>query len=160
MWHSFVRRPSRVALASVLLWAAVGCSSKGTVHGKVTFNGNPLPGGDVTILPEGSPQGASAKINPEDGTFRAENVPVGPSKILVVPYTEASGPPMMGGKQMGGIPKDVKLPEGIEAKMFNPGSKSGGGKHVDIPDKYTKLDETPLKMTVKGGDQEFNIDLK
>jgi hypothetical protein len=163
-----LRRPGRIVLALVLLLPAVGCSSKkGTVFGKVFYQGKPLPGGQVDFLFPNGPGGGSSQIDPKDGSYRIANLSRGTMKVVVQPYREpampvgmAGGPP---GGQFGGPPPGA-LPAGVDPKLLRPGENfdSSGAQAVEIPYKYTLADQTPLECTVKGGEepQEFNINLE
>ena len=150
-----------VLLGFVLL--AVGCSSKGSVNGKVMFKGKPLPGGTVTFTPESGGGGGSGEINPQEGTYKVENLPTGKMKVTVKPYQ----PPVVsrGGPQ--GAPKDFMdkmkshLPEGVAMKAPGEVEKQSGAKPVkDFPaTNYSEVETTTLKFTVKGGQNEYNIDI-
>jgi len=118
---------------------AAGCSSNGSVSGKVTFNGAPMPGGTVTFVPEGGGAGGgSASINPEDGSYSIDKLPKGPMKVTVKAYTPPAVGPMGGkmGKDKGFGPPPGTLPEGVDPGMFNPAAKAkqSGAKAVQVPD--------------------------
>jgi hypothetical protein len=164
MWQLLVRRPGRTVLALALLSAAAGCGvGKGTVHGKVTYKGAPLPGGQITFMPEKEGvHGMTAEIDPKDGTYKAVDVPTGPVKVVVKSFEAPSRPPMMppgaagaGGKI--GPPKDT-MPEGV-TNPYEKAFGAEGAKYVNIPGAYQTPEATPLRYTVKGGEQEHNIDL-
>jgi hypothetical protein len=154
-------RGSLIVLLGFALLIAVGCSSKGSVNGKVTFKGKPLPGGTVTFTPDAGGGGGSADINPQDGTYKIENLPRGAMKVTVKPYQSTamrSGP--------SGAPKDMMakmkshLPEGVEMKAPGDVEKESGAKAVkDFPNTYSEMETTSLKYTVKGGPNEYNIDI-
>src|SRR6516165_7184488 len=76
-------RCGSVLLVSLLICSlAAGCGKpKGSVSGKVTYQGKPLTAGMVTFSPE---KGAAVN-SPIDGegNYRVENVPVGTAKISV-----------------------------------------------------------------------------
>jgi len=153
-----VRRPVQTVLTLALLGAAVGCSSKGNVSGKVTFQGKHLPGGTVSFAPEGGGPGGSSEINPKDGTYSVVGLPTGAMKITVQPFRGRSAPPNMPGGASYGPPKDAK---DVDPEIFKRGMQNPeGAEFVDIPFKYTTPDATDLRYTVTGGAQEFNIDLK
>jgi hypothetical protein len=169
LWCWILRRPGRIVLALILLLPAVGCSSKakGTVFGKVTYQGKPLPGGQVDFILPNASGGGSSRIDPKDGSYRIENLSRGTMKVIVQPYREppnpfgmAGGPP--GGK-IGGPPPGA-LPEGVDPKALRPWENAGesGAQAVTIPFDYMQADKTPLECTVQGGSepQEFNINLE
>src|SRR5437763_12292637 len=71
-----------VCLAALALGGTVGCGGgKGTVSGKVSYNGQPVTDGRVSFLgPDGIP--VEARIEP-NGEYRAVDVPLGEAKVLV-----------------------------------------------------------------------------
>jgi hypothetical protein len=154
-----VRRPAHTALTLAVLWASVGCSGKGNVSGKVTYHGQPLPGGTVAFAPEAGGPGNSAQIDPKDGTYHVGRLPAGPMKITVTPL-KAGGSGIAevpGGRMPGGPPPGA---QGMPPDMFKRAFENPEGTEVEIPIKYTTLEGTDLRYTVKSGDQEFNIELK
>jgi hypothetical protein len=144
----------------VLILVAVGCSSKGTITGTVTYKGTPIPEGSVQFMPENGAPTVSAVIN--DGQYTAEKVPVGPAKVAIASLTagaqeNAMTKMMMSGGKGGGPPPDAKIPEEAR-KLF-----SGGGapkKGLQIPEKYSDLQNSGLTYTVTGGKQtkDFNLE--
>ena|SRR5262245_912624 len=68
-------------LAVSILLVACGCSSKGTVSGKVTYRGKPVVWGTVSVIASDNVQYA-AQITPE-GTYSIPNVPTGPARFAV-----------------------------------------------------------------------------
>ena len=144
----------------LLVLLAAGCSSKGTITGTVTYKGTPIPQGSVQFMPENGGPTVSAVIN--DGQYTAEKVPTGPSKVTItslVPSQQdnAMAKMMMSGGKGGGPPPDAKIPEEAR-KLF-----SGGGapkKGLQIPEKYSDLQNSGLTYTVTGGKQtkDFNLE--
>jgi hypothetical protein len=119
--------------AVFLILAGTGCGPRlGHVTGKVLYNNKPLPSGTVLFVgPEGSRRGFSP-IGP-DGTYRIENVPVGPVKIAVV--SEPRVPPgLMRGQAPGPQPPD-------QAK----------NDYVPIPARYENPNQSGLTYTVESG---------
>jgi hypothetical protein len=169
-----VRRPLQLLVGGCLLLLAAGCGGKGTVTGKVTFEGKALPGGYVSFTPEGGGKGGSSSIDPKDGTYTVANLPTGTYKVSVNPLTVSNPMQQTGGKGgmppgmmrpgMGPPPGTKTVPKGA-AKEANisgaiPYGPSGAGKAVKIPDKYLNSDTSGLTLTVKRGSQDFPIDLK
>lgn len=72
------------ALIAALLPAGCGRTPTGTatVTGKVSFQGQPLPGGVVRFLAADDERAGSAVIN-RDGTYEMKEAPVGKVKICV-----------------------------------------------------------------------------
>jgi hypothetical protein len=132
-----------------LLLSGCGSSSLATVSGKVSYKGQPLKGGVVSIFPEkgGGAQRASIEA---DGTYKISKVPVGPAKITVdtsslrpVPQKSLPGPYANAPKEA--LPKDLQ----------------GDPEHyVPIPDHYADPDKSGLTLDVKSGKNNHDIDLK
>jgi hypothetical protein len=147
-------RNLRITSASVLsgLWIALalsmtGCGGPytGEVSGKVTYRGNPLPGGLVTFVHQDGRIGVG-EIH-EDGTYSVPEAPGGNVKVTV-----RTVPPIPA------MPAAVKLPGGIgggKAETYYP-----AGKYVPIPKKYAEGETSGLALTVKRGSQPFDIDLE
>jgi hypothetical protein len=139
MWPSDTGRRSR-AIAAIffvgpllLLFAlagAIGYARAGTVCGKVTFKGQPLPSGKVLIL---STEGKvySGDIGP-DGQYAVYRVSGGPVKIAVATY-----PP----------PPPGPVPVGAPA-------------YVPIPRRYRDFDKSGLMRSVAHGWQRQDIELE
>jgi hypothetical protein len=118
------------ALPSALADGKPAETKTGSISGKVTFLGKPLPAGTVTFHPaEGKP--VSVQIQ-EDGTYAVKDMPAGASKVTV--ETESV--------------KKAKVPPGTKPK-----------KYVAIPQKYAKPETTDLTFRVVEGKQIFNIEL-
>jgi hypothetical protein len=127
------RRSVHVALfALVATVLATGCQkgpAVGSVSGKVTYNGQPLPYGNVVFQPP-SGQPAGGAIQP-DGTFRLstfseyDGAIIGPHKVRVGCYTSQSP---------------------SQANKKSPGEASLG--QLLIPTKYTFADQSGLTATV------------
>jgi hypothetical protein len=128
------------ALLAVLSAAGCGGPGVGTVSGKVTFQGVPLPTGRITFIPEtGSP--AVGVI--EDGKYSVPKVPPGPAKITV--ETSPPGPKII-------VPGEPPPPP------ESPTAKDQA--YVAIPARYARPDQTDLSYTVQSGSQPNDIDLK
>lgn len=155
---------SLVALALLgILFALGGCGTKvGSVSGKVTYQGKALPSGTVTFLAPNN-KVVSSPIN-SDGTYSAENVPVGKAKITV---TTTAKPPAPKGKKgpgmmmMGEVGKEP--PKMDPGKMDAPsGAKSAAPDAVPavyIPSKYGSPETSNLTYEVKQGSNENDIKL-
>jgi hypothetical protein len=88
-------RSVRAALIALVVAALAGptpaaaqAPQKGSVEGKITFKGKPLPGGTITFHPEKAGP-ITATIN-QDGTYAARNVPAGAVKVSI--ETESARP--------------------------------------------------------------------
>lgn len=138
-------RPRRALLAAALL-AAAGCGdSTATVTGEVTFNGQPVKSGYVTLSPaDGKGPTVGAKIT--DGRFTAEKVTPGPKVALV----EAADKPAASVQSQGDLERMSKEmrgkigPDGIvRADLIPPGAE-GNNQTVEV----------------KSGSQTLKFDLK
>jgi hypothetical protein len=140
-----------MAALPLLLLVAWGCGgSKSTtseVTGKVTYQNNPLPAGQITFYPaKGTPQ--SVAIQP-DGTYTVTDLE--PGEVTVTVSTETLNPekktPDYGGRGRGG------------ASPPPPDMAGGGGKYVKIPDKYAKQETSTLKTTISKGKNKYDVPL-
>jgi hypothetical protein len=119
------------------IWA--GCSSgppSGKVRGKVTFKGKPVAEGLVTFINPKEGGAAEAYLN-KDGTYAVQNpVVLGEYQVVITPLVEIVD------TDPGKTP-----PSPVEKAA------------PDIPRKYRTPGATPLKATVKQGENEFPFDL-
>jgi hypothetical protein len=135
-------RVASCTLAAGALLCLAGCGeSRGDIEGKVIYNGQPLPGGIVTVYP-------SASTNPDDGpqpkqcTIQADgyyfigDLPLGPTEICV----QTHGPFKFGINQ-NDPPREVF------------------GKFVAIPKHFNVRGKSGLSIDVKKGKQDHNIEL-
>jgi len=140
--------------------SAVGCGGgTGTVTGKVTYNGNPLKGGEVWYVSEASKQTLSAQIG-EDGTYTVNQVPVGPAKIVVktkqLLVQAYAGPPAgRGGAGKGKEPKHTN-----EGGYEKPSNEDAKRKFVAIPTRYEDAETSGLTYTVRRGSQNNDVKLE
>jgi hypothetical protein len=136
-----------------------GCDSKphyehAKVHGKVTYQGKPVPLGSVLFIPveppkDGSMQPASGTINP-DGTYELKSEAdagaiLGEHKVVVF---------AVDGGQPAEAPGTSKAAESGPA----PVAKSVRFKTL-IPQKYADPATTPLTRKVVAGDNTIDIEL-
>jgi hypothetical protein len=152
-----LRVNSSVLVLCVLF--AIGCSSTGTVTGKLSYRGQTLKGGTVVFFPEGG-GGVFRSPIAEDGTYTVTNVPPGLAKISVetksikpipIPRGVKITPPPEATKEASGNPELV-------TSMFN--FQATAHRYVRIPDKYSDPEKSGLTCTVSSGKQEYDIDLK
>lgn len=139
MWPNHISR-SRRAIAAIffvapllILFTVAGVVSSvrgGTVTGRVTFKGQCLPSGKVSIMSEGGVV-CSGDISPE-GRYTVYRVPGGPAKIAVATYP----PPPPG-------PVPTTPP-----------------KYVPIPRRYRDFEKSALTCTVTHGRQVRNLELE
>jgi hypothetical protein len=158
------------ALVAGLALAPLGCGGgTGTVTGKVTYNGEPLPSGTVVFWNTDGKGTKEAEIQ-ADGSYTIEQMPAGPAKVAVMtPHGGAvagggmGGPPGRGpggGPPQSMVPPADKIPPGVDpGKMYGSG-KPEAKKSVKIPDSYADPQKSGLTYTVTRGPQEWNIPLK
>jgi hypothetical protein len=120
---------------------------QGKVHGKVTYQGNPITAGSVvSFITESGGTGASGSVK-ADGSYEllsmnGNQVPAGKYKVLINP------PP----------PPPTTPEEAMKASMDK--NKPKPADDPTIPKQYRNSLSTPEKHEVKAGDNEINIELK
>jgi hypothetical protein len=121
------------ALATVFL---AGCApATGTVQGKITVNGKPLPAGLITFHSEvGNHEVFSAPV--KDGRYETGPIPAGPCKVTVIHSSVAK--PAAGGSDLGR-------------------ARTAGV--VKVPEKYGRGDTSGLTFAIKSGANTFDRDL-
>jgi hypothetical protein len=117
-------------LALFALALAVMEARGGTLYGKVTFKGQPVPSGKVLVISDGGVV-CSGEIRP-DGRYVVYRVPRGPARIAVATY--------------------VPVPPGPVPVPTTP--------YVTVPARYRDFDKSKLAHVVTGGGQSRNLDLQ
>jgi hypothetical protein len=149
-------RTSLSLLAGVsLVFLPAGCSRDpnmpklGTVHGKVTFKGKPVESGIVTFNPipgKGGETGQNASGQIEsDGTYAMTTFSTGDGAILgqhVVSVVVREKGSESQGKPRADSTIDYSMPKLV------------------TPSRYASVETSPLRCTVREGDNTFDIDLK
>src|SRR5579875_97981 len=144
----------RSVLLPAFLTLFVGCSSKGTVSGKVFYQGNPLPGGRVTFLQE---HGAFHSVIHEDGSYQITGISPGLATITVSSPMEKAAENAKA-RKVEISPEMAKLLEEAKKHMGDP--EAGKRRYMAIPHHYKDPDKSGLTYTVKSGVQQFDIQLK
>jgi len=136
-------------LVVVLLASAAGCGNrKADVSGEVHFRGSPLPDGKITFVCEGGDKPVlSTSIR--DGKYELRGVPVGPVKITVA--THPPGAPGQPPPGMGSMKPPKREPPGQQPQQ--------SGQYVEIPRRYSQIDQSNLDCVIQPGSQVHNIDL-
>ena len=117
--------------------AVPGCTGrktkpKGSVEGKVIFNGQPYTEASVVFLNQGTGQGSSANIQP-DGSFRLpDKVEIGTYIVYLAPKLE---------EDPAAEPKPVSIDK-------------------TVPEKYWNEATSDIRVEVKTGTNQFTIELK
>lgn len=75
--------PAIVFLAAVVLSAAAGCTNKTTLSGQVTYDGQPVENGAITLLPADG-KGPSAGGPIKAGRYRVEQLTPGKKIVQVI----------------------------------------------------------------------------
>ena len=152
-----------ILMAASLL--AGGCgTSTGTVTGKVRYNGKPLSHGSVSFLPESGKGAFVARIK-EDGSYTIEKVPAGKVKIVVNAGASSRGDPREAMMQQAMKSNGIELSE--EARKSMPSTFKDAAKGpqpsrpiISIPKRYSDPEKSGLELTVTGGPQTHDIELK
>jgi len=114
------------ALSAMVTLMACGCGSRtGTVNGKAIYHGEPLTSGLVIFVAADGKVAQPAGIE-VDGSYIADNVPIGQQAICVETH------PVSGGD--GGGKKDQPRP-----------------RYVPLPEKYKDAKQSGLTFDVKAG---------
>jgi len=141
----------------VLLLVLAGCSSQGTITGKVTYQGKPLASGTVTFVPEQGGHAVSTDIH--NGEYKVLKIAPGPAKIAVsIPSRPA---------EVASFIQKMQPPSPeMKGKKAPPTSPPAGGPKsakappaTPFPNKFTDPNTSGLTYTVRGGSQVFDIDL-
>jgi hypothetical protein len=157
-----------MAVGLGLLLLAAGCSSRGTVTGKVLYQGKPMPGGKVVFIGQ---KGAFSGMVGPDGSYQVTNVPTGQVKIAVVgppsPGEVANHPSLL----LKRAPRDIdlekvrkSLPPDVDEKGMRqmvglPDAKPPAPR-ASIPPKFSDPEKSGLTCTVTGGPQTHDITLQ
>jgi len=139
----------------MLLVVSAGCSSKGTVSGKVTYQGKPVPAGTVIFVPLAGEGNFTANIS--NGAYRVEGLPLGPVKISVSTPVNAASMKGLISKMQPPPEMMQKLAPGKSAEGSAPSSQDTQG--VLIPARFQDPEKSGLTYTVKGGSQVYDIDI-
>jgi len=142
----------RRVLLTGLAFLMAGCAGRasGDVSGKVTYKGKPLTTGSVAFIPREAPP-VVGRIE-ADGTYVAHGVPAGEVTVTVTSL-DPSAVARAKGKSANDLPPEA---EAAAAKASGP-SNAGW---FPIPDKYAHAASSDLKLTVKGGQNDYPIDLQ
>jgi hypothetical protein len=156
----------RLFLSSLFLFALLaplfGCSSRGTVSGKVYYKGKALPGGDVRFFPENQGGSYYASIA-SDGSYSLSKLPPGPTKVTVSFSNEKPTVKIMP-KGNEAVEKAMKKQKEAIAKVKGEGAGSGGNTNdakeiISLPEKYADPDQSGLRIEVSAGSRSFDIKL-
>jgi hypothetical protein len=120
-----------------------GCGEgRGRVSGAVTKNGQVVKSGVITFVNKDGKGTALAPIK-KDGTYTALNVPSGETTVILVNAMEERD---FGAIDMARVTKPARKP--VASKM-----------PTVIPDKFRKPETSGLAITVRSGNNPFDIDV-
>ncbi|MDQ3330203.1 MAG: carboxypeptidase regulatory-like domain-containing protein [Planctomycetota bacterium] len=147
-----LRRCSWFAVPGIALFVASGCGSgnpdTAAVHGKVTYDGKPVPGGGLTFIPVAdagaseSPGKPASAVIQSDGTYTLatygddDGAVIGKHKVAFQP------PP----------PGAVAAPEEDDPDADHAAPPK--------PSEFAGMTPKEAEVEVKAGDNEINIELK
>jgi hypothetical protein len=145
------------AVTLCLIALAAGCGqASGRVSGRVLLDGKPVQGGILTFVPANfKGQSVATKVE-ESGTYSVE-LPAGDMLISFDNRDLAPPPPR------APLPVPKGLRPDVAAKMVRPTPPAPppdrAGRYVKVPDRYYSADTSDLKLTVKPGEQQFDVEL-
>jgi hypothetical protein len=148
-----IRRLGAVLLILTGGLTLVGCgrSSQATVTGKVTYKGQPLKGGSISLISDAG--GVVKSTIEEDGSYKITKAPLGSAKVTV----DTKGLRPVNQKAVKGPYANAKAPPEVLPKS----AKGGDASHyVAIPPRYADPEKSGLSVEVKKGKNEQNIDLQ
>ena len=137
----------RAMIATTLLLAIAGCgqvdgdrAETANVHGKVTYNGEPLDMGSLLFVPVAGGTSAQGEIG-SDGSYvmgtyeKTDGAILGEHKVIITALRQPAG----------ALPEDDLVGDAAPISL--------------IPDRYGDLEKSGLRATVKKGDNEVNFEL-
>jgi hypothetical protein len=147
MRHAFRFLP----LWALVLCGVAGCSGgRATVSGKVTFNGNAVPAGQVVFQPEDKTKQPERAAIQSDGTYSCSTVQHGKNFIAVEPGPK-SPTSFMPKDATKKFPKDQPIPDIYK--------NTGKDTYVDIPQEFRDPFNSGYTLMVDGN-KSFDIPLK
>ncbi len=137
-----------MTFCGALVCLAAGCSgpTTGVLRGQVTYDGQPLSTGTITVACEDG-RVASGNIR-KDGTYNIPNAPAGPVHLSV-----AVPPPAPVFAAIG--KEGAKIPDAKELKEM----QQAQAKYVPLPPRYQDAKTSGLNTTVEPGEQTYDIAL-
>ena len=145
-------KPVLIGMALAITLSAGGCGGSGPrpvqVKGRVTLDGQPLPGGTVTFFPEDVGGHQATAVTDSDGSFSLTTFSTGDGAIpgqykILVKYQEASSEEEM---QPNMAKPDIKAMMEKSAKLQR--EKAKRLPKYAVPAQYGNPSKTPLKQRV------------
>jgi len=171
-------------LPALAIGLVVGCSggnkNSASISGKVTYKGQPVPGGNVVFLSEDATFNAALS---KDGSYEVTNVPPGNMKVIIdteVVNPAKNDPSKYGAKMKGaGGQAAAKMAKMSEERWKAEGKGSSGGgdsseggglfgpppkeelmkMYMKIPSKYSHPSTSGLTVNLEAGKQTKDFDL-
>jgi len=154
-----IHRARRFWMAALLALVSAGCGSGldlAPVTGRVTMNGQPVPQGQISFVPENGPPAIGSIA--ADGTYRLSTLQedgalVGRHKVTI-----------MATKVSGGSAAPATFEQELE--WAKKGVQSSGKITIPgevtwlVPEKFSRTQTTDLTAEVKPQENEINFDLK
>ena len=136
-----------------MLILLAGCGGKptasGVLKGKISYKGQPVNNAALQLIQTtGQGDMINVPVN-QEGTFSVGSVPAGEYIVVVIP--SSGGSPMH-------MPKDLDSSMKEQAQAKVEASKTTAT--IAIPEKYKLRLKTDLRLTVTGGEQTQNFELK
>jgi len=138
MTSTTAARRAAPALAALLAFVPTGCGpATGTVTGTVTLGGNPVGNATVSfVAPDGT---IKSYLTGADGNYRVDDVPAGPVQVTVK--------------------SNESLDEGAQQDLKKRGNIAPKAAKSAVPARYADSSTSGLSMTVKSGDNKYDIPL-
>jgi hypothetical protein len=134
----------------LLLILSAGCSSRGTVSGKVKVKDDLIRRGTVTFIALDQSWTSTVPIG-EDGSYTIAKAPPGPVKISVK-TAESKKQPQAKRKKRTLKPEDVQ-DEDLPARARNRLGMDEGASGPSVPKKYNDPETSGLTYEIKPGSQ-------
>jgi hypothetical protein len=138
------RNVGAAALLAALALGICGCGGTGRVSGTVTRNGQPVRSGVITFVGKDG-NGTTLAFIKKDGTYTTANVPVGDASVILVNAVEEP---------------DFAGPA-TASRAAKPSDKPAAPTKLPtvIPEKFGKPQTSGLTLTVRPGDNRYDIDV-
>jgi hypothetical protein len=151
MWLRPFRTIGLFVLCCSVLAGVVGCGKgRASVKGKVTFNNQPLTAGNIAYIASDNRIGTG--IIKSDGTYEIKDAPIGETTITVTTPKTPMGPVRLQ-KPPPGV-------QGMPKEMMPPGYEPGKPVRImPVPEKYSTVETSSLKFTIKPGSQDHDVQL-
>jgi hypothetical protein len=136
-----------------LLGCGCGGTTTGTLAGKVMFKGEPLQEGTVTVIASNQ---RSFQTGVQAGAYEIPGLPPGDAKVTVIAPDSGAEPGLLPAAN------DPTLSKRAQKRIAADKAKeaASGRKRQPVSPIYSKVETTPLKVTIKTGPNSYDIALK